>query len=162
MNVTTWPATYAYSRSDLLVPYGIAILCALICSVVGLHAFFHNQGSYQNVFSTFIRATNNSALRRQTEAGDSGSDPLPKPLRHCVALLGGHRHSLQSDHGRSAFLDTEARLMRNEGFDEPPHVDFTPSDDGLSIEMQSGIGETGNASGQALSSPSSRLTMGSA
>lgn len=96
-------------------------------------------------------------LRAQIEAGDVGSDPLPKTLGHSVAILGGHDGLFKSNHDRSALLDVEARSMRIKGSDRRPHVDFTLSDDVFSIELRSGTGGTGGANGQTLSdSPSLR------
>lgn len=87
--VTTWPVTYVYSMSDLLITYGVAFLCALVCSAIGLHAFYANGGSYQNVFSTYFRATNDADLHSQVEVGDMGADPLPRLLAQTrVTILG--------------------------------------------------------------------------
>jgi hypothetical protein len=78
-HVNTWPITYVYAALDLLLAYGVAFLCALSCSAVGLYAFYVNNASYQNLFSTsYIRATNDIDIRSKTEAGDDGADPLPK------------------------------------------------------------------------------------
>ena len=56
IEVTTWAVTYVYAKSDLLLAYGIIIFCTLVCAGVGFYAFFTNDASYQNMFST-SRAT---------------------------------------------------------------------------------------------------------
>jgi hypothetical protein len=80
VEVSSYPVTYSYSISGLLIPYGSAFLCALGCSIVGLYAFFANNASYQNLFSTYLRATKDSEFDSRVYAGDSGADPLPQPL----------------------------------------------------------------------------------
>ncbi|KAF2462933.1 uncharacterized protein BDR25DRAFT_320387 [Lindgomyces ingoldianus] len=80
VTVETWPITYIYNRPDLLLPYGLAFLATTISAMVGLHAFFVNKDSYQNIFSTFLRVTNDSYLRALIDPGDAGADPLPRHL----------------------------------------------------------------------------------
>lgn len=119
------------------------MLCILICSLIGLHAFFHNRGSYRNVFSTFIRATNDSELRAQIQAGDKGSDPLQKALRRSVALLGGRDNLVDSYHGHIGAQDVEDRLLHRKSSEGPPRVDYTPVENSFTTEMRSSIGDTG-------------------
>jgi hypothetical protein len=86
-HVNTWPITYVYAALDLLLAYGVAFLCALSCSAVGLYAFYVNNASYQNLFSTYNRATSDIDIRSKTETGDDGADPFPKAFaRSHVAL----------------------------------------------------------------------------
>ncbi|PVH94144.1 hypothetical protein DM02DRAFT_693815 [Periconia macrospinosa] len=80
VTVETWPVIYVYDRSDLFLAYGLSFLAVCICAVIGLHAFFVNHGSYQNVFSTFLRTTNDAQMRNLIEQEDNGADPLPKYL----------------------------------------------------------------------------------
>lgn len=81
MTVTSWPTTYVYHKSDLLITYGIALFSALSCSIIGLYAFSANRkSSYQNTFSTFLRATDKMDVRSKIRRGDVGADPLPKRL----------------------------------------------------------------------------------
>jgi hypothetical protein len=89
VDVFTWPNTYEYAMSDLLFPYGVAFICAFICSAVGLYAFFVNGASYQNLFSTYFRATKDLDLRSQLVTGDKGADPLPKALAESRIVLRG-------------------------------------------------------------------------
>jgi hypothetical protein len=65
----------------LFITYGLALLSALACSIIGLYAFSANhKSSYQNTFSTFLRATNKMDVRSKIERSDAGGDPLPKRL----------------------------------------------------------------------------------
>lgn len=73
--------------SDLLITYGVAFLCGLGCSAVGLYAFFVNDESYQNLFSTYVRATNASDLRLHADGGDKGADPCLACWHNVVSLL---------------------------------------------------------------------------
>jgi hypothetical protein len=95
--VNTWPITYVYAALDLLLAYGVAFLCALSCSAVGLYAFRVNNASYQNLFSTYIRATNDVDIRSKTEAGDDGADPLPKAFARSHVALSGQRQPHDTD-----------------------------------------------------------------
>jgi hypothetical protein len=90
VNVTSWPVTYVYNKSDLFVTYGAGLLSALVCSIVGLWAFATNKSSYQNLFSTFLRATNDLEVRARITDGDSGADPLPKRLAKSEVELRHH------------------------------------------------------------------------
>ena len=76
----TWPITYVYTRSDLFIAYGVSFLAALLCTMVGIRAYFVNDASYQNMFSTYIRATTGAGLGSYIEHTDAGHDPLPKAL----------------------------------------------------------------------------------
>jgi hypothetical protein len=81
VNVTSWPNTYLYNKTDLFITYGLALFSALGCSIIGLYAFSANDSSsYQNIFSTFLRATNDLGLRGQIRSNDTGTDPLTKRL----------------------------------------------------------------------------------
>lgn len=80
MTVESWPITYVYDRSDIYLAYGLSFLCTCICAAVGLHAFFVNHDSYQNVFSTFLRVTNIPELQVLIGPTDTGADPLPNQL----------------------------------------------------------------------------------
>ena len=87
--MNTWPVTYVYAKSDLLLAYGISILCTLICAGVGFYALFANDASYQNMFSTYLRATNDLDIRSHISPGDAGCDPLPKALAGTAVTLSG-------------------------------------------------------------------------
>jgi hypothetical protein len=84
VTVETWPVTYVYDRFGLLLAYGLSFLAVCICAVIGLHAFVVNRGSYQNLFSTFLRVTNSPQMRALIQSEDNGADPLPKHLAQAV------------------------------------------------------------------------------
>ena len=81
--------TYVYAKSDLLLAYGISIFCTLVCAAVGFYAFFANDASYQNMFSTYLRATNDLDIRSHISPGDTGCDPLPEALAKTAVTLSG-------------------------------------------------------------------------
>lgn len=100
-----------YAPRELLLAYGISFLCALACSCVGLHAFFINDASYQNVFSTFLRATNDLEVRSQISENDKGSDPLPNALAKATVTLNGS-HELPKPNSTGADRsDIELQLL---------------------------------------------------
>ncbi|KAM0690751.1 hypothetical protein Q7P36_009520 [Cladosporium allicinum] len=81
VNVTSWPIIYVYHQTELFITYGLALLSALGCSIIGLYAFSANRkSSYQNTFSTFLRATDKMHVRSKVKGSDVGADPLPKRL----------------------------------------------------------------------------------
>lgn len=96
----TWPLTYVYEPRDLLLAYGLSLLCAACCTIMGLHAFWVNHASYQNLFSTFLRTTkNDTALSFVICDYDSGADPLPKELAKTRVSIGGGGQAVASEHG---------------------------------------------------------------
>lgn len=109
--VNTWPVTYVYTASGLILAYGVAFLCALSCSAVGLYAFYVNNASYQNLFSTYIRATVDSAIRLQTQSGDDGADPLPKSLASFYVAFGGHQEDSEKHDECNDHEDVELRRL---------------------------------------------------
>jgi hypothetical protein len=111
VTVNTWPVTYVYTVSGLILAYGVAFLCALSCSAVGLYAFYVNSASYQNLFSTYIRATVDSAIRSQTQSGDDGADPLPKTLAKSYVAFGGHRGNSDEHDDRHNHQDVELQRL---------------------------------------------------
>ena len=92
VQVTSYPITYVYDAEALLLAYGIAFVCSVACCAVGLYAFFVNHASYQNLFSTFVRATNDAELRSLISSNDDGADPLPKSLSRAeISMMDGSR-----------------------------------------------------------------------
>lgn len=112
-----WEITYAYAESGLLIAYGVSLICTLICAIVGFHAFSVNDASYQNIFSTFLRATNDLEIRSNISSGDMGSDPLPKGLAKTAITLGGRKAIDGSVHltvGKVKTDDLELQPLRPE------------------------------------------------
>ena len=59
-----------------------------MCVLLGLYAVSKNRGSYQNRFSTFLRATKNaSELREYSNKDDNAADPRPKALSRATVEL---------------------------------------------------------------------------
>ncbi|KAI9853104.1 MAG: hypothetical protein M1838_001605 [Thelocarpon superellum] len=69
---------YVYLRLDLWLAYGIALIFAILCSVLGSSALLHNGLSYTNDFTTILRTTRNPGLDNLVaESEASGADPAP-------------------------------------------------------------------------------------
>lgn len=109
--VNNWPVTYVYTASGLILAYGVAFLCTLGCSAVGIYAFYVNNASYQNLFSTYIRATVDSAISSQTQPGDDGADPLPKALANFYVAFGGDRENSEENDEPDIHDDVELRRL---------------------------------------------------
>ena len=88
VTVTTYPITYTYAEWQLLTAYGLAFLFALLCTVLGSYAFFINGASYQNVFSSFLRATSGHEIHAMVDSSGDGADPLPKSLAKAKIQMG--------------------------------------------------------------------------
>lgn len=163
---TSFPVTYVYIRADLLLAYGIAFLCALCCAIIGLRAFLDNEASYQNLFSTYLRATNTVALRSRMDAEDTGSDPLPKALARTEIALGPQADPKQEDVAQSKENDVELHLLHREGFGMPLGVsDARGSEDAcgrVRESHESAISEQdeGNGAQGSAGSPLSLLPLG--
>lgn len=72
---------YIYQPRNLWLAYGLAILFAIIGSILGFIALMINHASFSNSFSTVLRVTQNPALFdiiQYTET--SGAEPIPKQL----------------------------------------------------------------------------------
>ena len=93
--VNTWPVTYVYRKADLFLADGTSVAYAIVCCVVGLHAFAVNNASYQNLFSTYLRLTNDIDIRSHIQPQDVGSDPLPKSLGKAVVTLSGRSEAVE-------------------------------------------------------------------
>lgn len=87
VHVTTYPNTFVYEPRDLLIAYGLSLFCAIVCSLIGLHAFYVNNASYQNAFSTFVRVTGDQELHSLASHDDTGADPVPKRLAKARIIM---------------------------------------------------------------------------
>ena len=88
-SITTWSNTYVYQQQDLLLAYSISFLVSLICCILGLHSFYRNGSSFQNNFSTYIRAaeSSNFDIRATVSPGDTGADPLSKKIGETMITM---------------------------------------------------------------------------
>lgn len=123
LTINTWPVLYVYARSDLLLAYGISLLCALICSLVGLQAFFINNASYQNIFSTYLRATSDSEVRLQVSSDDRGSDPLPTALAKATVTLSSYGRIVSSPLQQARNVNIEMQRLHSDEHDTDPISD---------------------------------------
>lgn len=96
VDVEDWPLTYVYNRTDVFVAYGVSLLASLLCALVGFRAFHSNNASYQNLFSTYLRATSDAGLASYIQGTDAGDDPLPKSLAKAEVRLSPRREILSS------------------------------------------------------------------
>ena len=80
ISVSDFVNIYRYDHTGLFLAYGLAILGTLLCALTGLRATWVNRGSYQNIFSTYIRSTDIAEWRSLLDSVDDGRDPLPKAL----------------------------------------------------------------------------------
>ena len=72
---------YDYRSEELYLAYGLGILVAIACFVLGLVSIRRNSGSYSNDFSTVLRTTRHLSLREVVDpAQSSGLSPLGKDL----------------------------------------------------------------------------------
>lgn len=142
MIVNTWPVTYIYLASDLLLAYGIAFLCALSCSAVGLYAFYINKASYQNLFSTYLRAANDSDIRSQMKEGDDGADPLPKDLARSQIALDDRREARKLEAQGTRSNGVELQRLRLVETDPSLGLGWSSSenrrDDDVPVDSQAG------------------------
>ena len=80
--------SYIYDSVVLVITYGLAFILTQICVLLGLYAVAKNRGTYQNRFSTFLRATKNtSELRRYSNVNDDATDPRPKELSRATVNI---------------------------------------------------------------------------
>jgi len=157
--VETWPVTYFYARSDLLIPYGVSLLCTLVCAIIGLHAFFANHASYQNIFSTFLRATNDLDIRSRIRSGDTGCDPLPEDLKQSEVRFRGKAQCVVEDAEHSIAVRPAGRTSLESGlsFAPEPLEEDPQSDDDASEHSSNAIQRSSRTDDNAVASGLSQL-----
>ena len=94
VTVTTYPITYTYAAWELLLAYGLAFLFTLLCAAIGSYAFLRNDASYQNAFSSFIRATSGHEVHAMLGPDSNGADPLPADLARAKISMSTTRGKL--------------------------------------------------------------------
>jgi hypothetical protein len=79
---------YDYRSEELYMAYGLSILVAIACFVLGLVLIHRNSGSYSNDFSTVLRTTRHLSLREVVDpAQSSGLSPLGKDLAKVKVVM---------------------------------------------------------------------------
>jgi hypothetical protein len=79
---------YDYRSEELYLAYGLGILVAIACFVLGLVSIRRNSGSYSNDFSTVLRTTCHLSLREVVDsAQSSGLSPLGKDLAKVKVVM---------------------------------------------------------------------------
>jgi hypothetical protein len=81
VTVESFENVYDYRSEELYMAYGLGILAAIACFVLGLVSLHRKSGSYSNDFSTVLRTTRHLSLREVVDpAQSSGLSPLGKDL----------------------------------------------------------------------------------
>ncbi|KAJ5175616.1 uncharacterized protein N7482_001493 [Penicillium canariense] len=79
--VVTSELRYIYHPLDLWIPYGVAILCTLLCIGLGVWSVVKSGLSYSNGFSTILRSTRDRSIDQLVVPDElGGQDPLPRRL----------------------------------------------------------------------------------
>jgi hypothetical protein len=79
---------YEYRSTELYLAYGLSILAATSCLVLGLILIRRNAGSYSNDFSTVLRTTRHPSLRETVDTAQSvGLSPLSKELAEVKIVM---------------------------------------------------------------------------
>jgi hypothetical protein len=88
VTVETTENVYDYRSKELYVAYGLSILVAAACLVLGLVSIHRNSGSYSNDFSTVLRTTRHLSLREVVGTTQSnGLTPLSKDLAEVKIVM---------------------------------------------------------------------------
>lgn len=103
----TYHNVYAYSPTKLWIAYGVAILFAVISSLMGLFAIAANGASYSHSFSSIFRFARGATMSVELKHSDTfGRDPLPNYLSRAKIWLNGH--SVWQGNGDGHSLDNVA------------------------------------------------------
>ncbi|KAF7187316.1 hypothetical protein HII31_11404 [Pseudocercospora fuligena] len=87
---STHPISYVYNQQDLWLAYGLCLVSTLLCAGIGTRAFVANDhASFQNMFSTYLRATGDAELRAIVPIDDTGADPLAKNIAKARIMMQG-------------------------------------------------------------------------
>ena len=88
VTVETTENLYDYRSEELYLAYGLSILVATVCLVLGIVSIHRNSGSYSNDFSTVLRTTCHPSLREVVDtAQSSGLTPLGKDLAEVKIVM---------------------------------------------------------------------------
>lgn len=97
VSILTSVNVYLYKPEDLWLAYGIACVAALLSTILGAYGGWRNGGfGYQNVFSTYVRATRNQELKDVIDPFDHAAEPLPKKLSETSIMLDIRKQSTKN------------------------------------------------------------------
>ena len=78
---------YKYTPLDLLLPYGLSVLFAFVCILMGVYAILMGNASFSNDFSTVLRFVQSmSQLKLKDEK--HVAQPLPKHFKYVILEYG--------------------------------------------------------------------------
>jgi hypothetical protein len=78
---------YKYTPLDLLLPYGLSVVFAFVCILMGLYAMLMGNASFSNDFSTVLRFVHSmSHLKLKDEK--YAAQPLPKHFKDVILEYG--------------------------------------------------------------------------
>lgn len=104
--------SYLYNSFDLILTYSLAFIATTISVMFGLYASLLNRGSYQNRFSTFIRATRDDRqLRNYINQEDQAADPRPKAFTTATVQITGQVKRSKSRKLSSAWMKTLLAIL---------------------------------------------------
>jgi len=83
-------AEYLYEPTALLVAYGLSIVSAIACVMLGMVAIRKNGAVFSSNFSTIVRLTRGPELDELigNEGPLQGADPLPRHVAEAVVIVG--------------------------------------------------------------------------
>ncbi|KAI1420466.1 hypothetical protein F5Y12DRAFT_719531 [Xylaria sp. FL1777] len=101
VTITTIVPVYSYVPANLWIAYGSAILAASLALIAGIVALISNGASYNNDFSSILRAAHGAALSISIKPQDAhGAAPLPKYLESATVswlTIGGRTRTTHSE-----------------------------------------------------------------
>lgn len=116
VDIVSFPLTYSFEPEDILIAYGLAFGFALFSVGFGVLAVMSQGGSFQNIFSTFVRVTRGTSFNAPIHASDDGMDPLPKPVGGTRLRIGGVRNQSLgrlSDSAGSSFPEGGGKVQHS-------------------------------------------------
>ncbi|KAI9694792.1 MAG: hypothetical protein M1822_000408 [Bathelium mastoideum] len=125
---STTQQVYAYAAGKLWAAYGTATLFTLASVIVGILAMFRNGASYDDAFSTILRAARGAELSVEMEHSDmEGRSPLPTYLANATVVLPvGKSEESASDAKEEPVAPNDASAetaLLSEPSSERPHED---------------------------------------
>jgi hypothetical protein len=117
-NVTThsFKTVYVYAWKRLWIAYGLATLFTLAIAALGILAIILNRASYDDTFSTILRASRNAELSVEILPGAmSAESPLPSYLKKATFTMPPPELAKQEHSGLLPVSGGESRARANQG-----------------------------------------------